>query len=280
MFKNNSNNFNIKKGIAKRIILNSNKFDFNEFKQKLNKFVVTNGVYLIRIKFRIINRGRDEKELSNYFIKAGSQFPFKNEDESSVYSLWVEIQNYLEKAYYLYDIKDEDIKLVEVYFQIVVLKSDLDIDNNIHKLKSSTIKGAEKLVNIPLNISEKSLGKKLKVKYEMGLVTSIIGNPYSNAIQKLYERSGYLKDSNPKQMVNFDNRWIFYKFNDNILAICIIDSNIIEKILFDINGGILLHVKDTIIDNEMFKRNQGKHVFWFKGNNFVYSSTSLDVPQS
>lgn len=155
---------------------------------------------------------------------AGSQFYFKYINESSIDSLWSVIKSNLEKSYYLYDIKDEDIELVQVYFQIVenVLKSDLNIDNNIHKLRSSRIFGAKKLHHIPLSVSEKSLGKKLKVKYKMGLVTSIIGNPYSDAIQKLYERSGYLSDSDPNKIINFDNKWKFYKFNDNILAIWII----------------------------------------------------------
>lgn len=120
------------------------------------------------------------------------------------------------------------------------------------------------------SVSLACLGKPLKVWYDNNIITNIELIIDENKINFL-DVINHNRKLSRKAIFVFDHSYDFYFVKDKssfVYAVKIIESNVLEKIKFSINGVVISKVQDSV-QGDFVIRKIGNKIITLKDNNIV-----------
>lgn len=206
---------------------------------------------------------------------AGNQFGFIFHSDQSIYDFYGIVRDRLEEYFKDYNLIDDDIVYVELSFKKFNTKlfSEFSIEDFKHKdpfIEISNL-SENKLLNIPISVSEDYLGKPLDLVINNNIITNIpvtIDGTKHNFLDIIKSKTKLLRAKHKDNITVFDSGFKFYLLRDTtpyVLAVKYKDDSFVEKIRYSINGVIINHVVDSK-DNNMVIRKSGEKEIIFENN--------------
>ena len=217
---------------------------------------------------------------------AGNQYGFNYSSELDIKNLLAVISNKLEQYMSIYNLSEDAIAYIQITFRQKDKKllsefSLLSSDNLIH-IPRSDLKSVENNLSIPVSIDEDSLGKALPVYISEGIITHIhleIDGKLVNFLDIIKSNAKMLRAKHKDNIISFDSSFKFYLLKDNydyVLAVKILGIDSVDKIRYSMNGVILSHVTDTVV-NDIILRNTGEKQIVIRGNNVISSTQNIKL---
>lgn len=248
-------------------------FDINDiynltvFNEKIISAVPKGFVYTVFIKVRYNY---------NEFFLAGNQFGFNflsdDQVENQLFGIVIQrIEDYFDE----YKFKSKDIVYIEISFiqKDKKLLSEFSLDKPSHISIQENIEIKNKLT-IPISINKDSIGTPLPVNISNGIITNIrvtIKNNQVNFLDVIKAKAKFLRVNHKDNIISFDDKFKFYLLKDKydyILAVKILEQTSIEKIRYSLDGVIINHVTDTLVNNLVIRKSGEKQVV-IKGDKVV-----------
>lgn len=134
-----------------------------------------------------------------------------------------------------------------------------------------------KKLNIPVSISEDSLGNPLSVVVEKGLITNIVlnlKNKQLNFLEIIINKALFLRSTHMDRITSFDKDFKFYLLKDMngmfVLAVKVVSDVFLEKIRYSLDGVILNRVTDFLRkDSGYVERTSGDKIILLKNNEVI-----------
>lgn len=210
-----------------------------------------NSMYTVFIRF---NKDR--------FLMAGNQFGFVFDSSDNIYELWAIVEDRLNIYFARYNLTNHDINYVNLTFRVKDKKllSEFKLDDEVVHFTPKQYMITRNLLSIPASVNKDSLGKALDVQITDGTITHIklnINNNSINFLDVIKSKAKILRVGHKDNISSFDSNFKFYLLKDNkdfVLAIKIISGKSIQKIRYSLNGIILEHVIDNIVNNLIIRR--------------------------
>lgn len=135
---------------------------------------------------------------------------------------------------------------------------------------------------IPVSVNKDSLGEPLEVTISNGFISDIRfynKGARVNFLSLIYAKTKILRNNHPDKITSFDASFKFYSLLDNqryILAVKKLDGTSIEKIRYSLDGVIISHITDRIVNNYVIRDTGGK-VTVFKGNKVLSINQTIKL---
>lgn len=138
--------------------------------------------------------------------------------------------------------------------------------------------------NILVSTNESSLGSPLKVELNNDNIVFIyltLGNETINFLDKIKQNAKFLRPKHRDNIILFDKLYKFYLLSDSrssyVLAVKWLDEFNIDKIRYSLNGVVMNHVTNTLLDNGIVSRKSGNLEIFIKNNNVINSKQNMKL---
>ena len=204
---------------------------------------------------------------------AGNQTGFSFSGDRDVEHLFTFVTQRLDEYLENYNLTSDVIIYIQLSFRLKDKKllSEFSLDNNkpshISKLDHTNLL-KNKSLTIPISINEDSLGKPLVLSVKDGFITSIpltIDGISSNFLDIIKNKAKLLRTNHVDNITSFYSNFKFYLLKDKydyVLAVKILSSTSIEKIRYTLNGIIVSHVTDKVVDDHILRSSSDKEVIY------------------
>lgn len=132
--------------------------------------------------------------------------------------------------------------------------SEFYLDKPLH-ISKKDIFSRENILNIPVSVHKDSIEKPLNVIISDGIITHIdliIDSKLVNFLDIIKDNAKLLRKNHKDNITSFDKDFKFYLLKNKyqcVLAIKTLSDNLLDKIRYSINGVILNHVTDRVLNN-------------------------------
>lgn len=218
----------------------------------------------------------------------GNQIGFIYNDLSSIKDIHFVLMKRLALYMESYNLVNDNIAYIELSFR----KKDKTLlsefiknpeARNPVKVVSDTL-STDSITNIPISVSEDSLGYPLHTQTDKGRITDIeltIDNNTTNFLKTILDKSSYTRSSHIDNIKEFDDKYKFYLLRDEnnspyVLGIKILDNHSIDKLRFSIGGILINRVKDVFRDN-LIHRFYGENLFIIRDGIIIKSEQNIKL---
>lgn len=215
---------------------------------------------------------------------AGNQFGFDSSLDNLDNLLNI-VNNKLDDYFGVYNITSDAVLYVELRFTQMdnKLLSEFSLETPCHISKQENIITTKDL-NIPISINKDSLGNKLLVESDNGFITNISylkKDKIVNFLDIIKGKAKFLRTNHKDNITRFDSDFKFYSLKDSknidyILAIKILKNNFVEKIRYSLDGVVINHVTDNIVDGFLVRTIGDKQIV-FKNDKIVSSKQIIKL---
>lgn len=184
---------------------------------------------------------------------------------------------------------NDDIVYIQLSFRKLDVKllTDFMLDKSSRVNDNMTNKEVYSITsttNLPVSISESSLGTPLKVDFLDNLITFIyvtINNETFNFLNNIKSQAKFLPSKHKDNISSFDSSFKFYLLYINakyyVLAVKFIDNNKVIKISYFLNGVVDKFVTYTLLPDNIVSRMYGNIEFLVDNSNVIYSKHALAI---
>lgn len=221
----------------------------------------------------------------------GYQFSFDYTGIQDVQGLHENVEDRIAEFYKDYNITDEDVVYVQISFRKVNIQllaefclddDSTEIDNFITK---PVYKKLEGLSNVPVSVNEFYLGKSLLTesdsKGNIKYIHLIYKDNHINFLDIIRNKAVLLGINHVDHIISFDNLYKFYLLKDKkfdyVLAIKWLDDKTIDKIRYAMNGVILNHVTDKLINHDTVNRKSRNNEILIKSNQVIETRQLINL---
>ncbi len=200
------------------------------FNDKINSNITKVLMYTVYIKVRY--------NIDSFFM-LGNQFGFDFSSEDKIYDLLSIVIDRLEEAFEEYSLIDESVVYVQLTFRRLDTKllSVFSLDKSNH-ISNTDIISTKRKLNLPVSVSEDSLGKPLNIVVENNKILDIIlifNNKRINFLDVIRNKAKFIRAKHSDNITDFDPSFKFYLLKDvnyYILAVKYIEKSSLEKIRY------------------------------------------------
>src|SRR6266567_2760366 len=178
--------------------------------------------------------------------------------DDKIYDLLSIVIDRLEEAFEEYSLIDESVVYVQLTFRRLDTKllSVFSLDKSNH-ISNTDIISTKRKLNLPVSVSEDSLGKPLNIVVENNKILDIILIFNNKRINFL----DVIRDKHSDNITDFDPSFKFYLLKDvnyYILAVKYIEKSSLEKIRYSLDGVVINRVIDRKDNNNLVVRKSGE----------------------
>lgn len=214
---------------------------------------------------------------------AGYQFGFDFSSEADVVNLFTTVVSRLKEYIDLCKLTPEAIVYVQINFRKKDKKllSEFSLDKPSHISKQENII-TESMLTIPVSINKDSIGDPLTVSISNGIITNInliINSKQLNLLDIIKNKAKLLRANHKDNITSFYENLKFYLLKDKydyVLAVKLVDNHSIEKIRYSIDGVIINHVTDVVVDNSVI-RSSGERQVVIKGDKIAFIKQNIKI---
>lgn len=202
----------------------------------------------------------------NSYFMAGNQWGFTFIDDSSIDKLYTIVRSKLDNYFSFYDLIDEDIVYVQLIFRELNVKllSEFILDSKDHN-KSEILENKRSL-NIPISVSEYSLGLPLNKTINNHIITNVdvvIKGNKVNFLDIIKDKAKLLRSNHTDNITSFDKDAKFYLVRYTVPFVLVInkkDNVSLEKIRYSLDGVIISRVMDYFDGDVVTRVSNGKNI--------------------
>ena len=215
---------------------------------------------------------------------AGNQFGFNFSSDEDVDNLLISVTCRLEDYLSAYNLSEDSIVYVQISFRQKdnKLLSEFSLDKPSH-IPNTDLISTEKIISLPVSINEDSIGKPLDVTVSNNIITNISLNIKGNEVNFLdiikSKAKSFGNRSHKDNITSFDEDYKFYLLRDKheyVLAIKTLTTDSVDKIKYSLDGVILNHVTNLVVNN-LILRNSGNKQVIISDNKIVSSIQDIEL---
>lgn len=260
---------------ALNIYFNFYELNYPAFNNKINSNVTKGLMYTVYIKVRY--------NIDSFFM-LGNQFGFDFSSEDKIYDLLGIVNDRLEEAFEEYSLIDESVVYVQLIFRRLDTKllSVFSLDKSNH-ISSTDINSTKRKLNIPVSVSEDSLGKPLGIIVENNKIIDIIlnfNNKRINFLDVIRNKAKFIRAKHSDNITDFDASFKFYLLKDvnyYILAVKYIEKSSLEKIRYSLDGVVINRVIDIKDNNNLVVRKSGEKEILIANNKVLMTKQNIKL---
>ena len=215
------------------------------------------------------------------FCMAGSQFGFVFSSNEVIATLYSSVISRITQYMGSYNLSEDSI----FYIQLSFIQQDRKLLSEVSLIKPFYVSNYENnlikdVLIVPISVNRDSIGKPLGVAIVNGFITAIdliIRNNRVNFMSIILNKAKILKSNHRDKITSFDKNFKFYLLKDKfdyILAIKFLSPSSIEKIRYSLDGIVISHVIDRVVNNFLIRSIDGKEIV-FKNNNLISSKQNI-----
>jgi hypothetical protein len=260
---------------ALNIYFNFYELKYPAFNNKINSNVTKGLIYTVYIKVRY--------NIDSFFM-LGNQFGFDFSSEDKIYDLLGIVIDRLEEAFEEYNLIDESVVYVQLTFRKLDTKllSVFSLDKSNH-ISSTDIISTKRKLNIPVSVSEDSLGKPLGIIVENNKIIDLIlilNNKRINFLDVIRNKAKFIRAKHSDNITDFDGSFKFYLLKDvnyYILAVKYIEESSLEKIRYSLDGVVINRVIDRKDNNNLVVRKSGEKEIMLANNKVLMTKQNIKL---